>query len=134
MADPNVRFIRVNGRVIPIKSKDPSKAQLKKNYNKYGDGANQASRIDEKYEKKAKKGTGAHSAVAVAGLAGAYLGRKNKFAVAAGIGATFAAGIMAKRKQNQNRMKHEASRQREYVKTFGVDSEGNRPTKRRSAK
>lgn len=127
----DVRFIRVNGRVVPIKGKGgPSKAQRQKNYNKYGDGANQASRIDAKYDAKASKGTTAYGVASVAGL-GAALFAKNKFVKAGGAALALGAAALGHRKAKKQRSKVESSRQKEYVKTFGTDSDGNRPQKRK---
>lgn len=131
MAKPGVRFIRVNGRIVPIKDKSPSAAQMKKNYDKHGDGANQAARIDSKYEMKSQKGTGAYVVPSLAGIAGVGAGvmLKNKFLAGAGLGLALGSGIAANIKIKKNAKRLEKARQREYVRTFGMDSEGNKPSR-----
>lgn len=127
------RFIRVNGRIVPIKDKDPSKSKMKKNYKKYGDGANQASRIDAKYAAKKYNASGAAKAVgfgSAMAAGGALLTRGKtslKFALAAATGVV-AANVLA----NRAGKKYDVQREREYVRTFGMDSQGNRPKKNKS--
>ena len=127
MASNGVRFIRVNGRIVPIKEKDPTKKQLAKNYNKYGDGANQASRIDDKYNKKATKAGTAGGVVGAAGLIGAALGKNKKFKIAAaaiGVGGILYGNFKASRVKEKTAV----SREKEYIKAFGMTSAGVRPS------
>lgn len=136
MADPEVRFIRKNGRVIPIRSKDPSKGQMQKNYKKKGDGANQASIIEEKYEKKARKKGAAGGYVAAAGTLGALAGHvlKSKKTMLASAAIGIVGAIAGHRASSKQRQKDEGSRENSYVKAFGMGSEGQRPFKKRKKK
>jgi hypothetical protein len=141
MQDGKTRFIRVKGRVVPIKAKDakgPSAAQRKKNYSKYGDGANQASRIDQKYEKKAKKAGEKGGYAALAGGAGAFAAHKlgkgskaGKLGVAAGLGLAVAGIISGHVAAKRSREKNAVSREKDYVKAFGTTSDGSKPSKTR---
>lgn len=134
MADSGVRFIRVNGRVVPIKGKNangPSKAQASKNYKKYGDGANQAARIDAKYTKRAERKGFVGGVVGAAGLIGAVTLKSKKAAALSGLAglAGIIGGGMAQRGQWK---KDQASREKDYVKSFGMTSSGKRPSKNKS--
>lgn len=125
-----VRFIRVRGRVVPIKDKDPSAGTRSKNYKKYGDGGRQSSRIDDKYEKKARKGTMGYELAAVGGI-GTALFTKGKTAMIAG-GVGLAAAALGVLKYRKNAKKSAISKEREYVRTFGTDSNGKKPSKNKT--
>lgn len=129
------RFIRKNGKIIPIYAKDPSRAQMNKNYKKHGDGANQASRIDAKYEKRAvnnkrAKLTGAAAATAfIGGIAADVKGRPLLGASLFALG--LGAAIVGHRAQRKQRSKDAGKRENDYVRTFGTGSDGEKPFRKR---
>lgn len=128
--DKKVRFIRVNGRVVPIKDKDPSAAQRKKNYKKEGDGARQASNIEAKYAAKGYNTSKAAKALGFAGVAGVGYslltnGKKSAIGLGVGIASIVGSSIAAKR----NQKKYDVQKEREYVRKFGMTSEGKKPKK-----
>ena len=129
----NVRFIRKNGKVIPIKSKDPSRKTRERNYKKYGDGANQAARIDDKYRKKAQKGTGEFQVGAVAGILGGVgassLGKGKLSAALFALG--FGSAVAGKRAESRNMKKLQRRKEEDYVRSFGMSTEGQRPQRTR---
>jgi hypothetical protein len=132
-----VRFIKVKGRIVPIdanKYKGPSKAQKMKNYEKYGDGANQAARIDAKYAEKGFNTSKTAKAFTAVGLAGFGLGvlTKGKLS-AAGFGGGAASFIAASVAAKKNQKKYDVKREKEYIKTFGTTSDGNKPFKTKKA-
>jgi hypothetical protein len=123
-----VRFIRVNGRVVPIRDKDPSKAKQERNYKKRGDAANQAAHIDSKYAAKAFNSSPAARNFSIAGavgITGGVLAGGKKGLAAGGLGAlAVVAGAIAGKRAEKRFAK---AKEREYVRTFGVTSEGKRP-------
>lgn len=129
------RFIRKNGKVIPIKAKDPSKRQMDRNYRKYGDGANQAARIDAKYDRRASNAAKKEGLFAATGLGAAFgfahFG-KNKLAIASGAAGLVAAAL-GHRKQSKQRKRDMVAKENEYVATFGMGTEGRYPKKTRKA-
>jgi hypothetical protein len=132
-----VRFIRVNGRVVPIRDKDPSRAQMKKNYDKHGDGANQAAAIDAKYrrkhEKKVNRAALPGAIVGAAGVIGALKFKSSKSRIASGlVGAAAIAVSNIKSRSVKKSRSSEVSREREYVRKFGTTSDGSRPSKNKS--
>lgn len=126
-----VKFIRVNGRVVPIKDKGPTKKQIEKNYKKHGDGARQASAIDEKYNKKASKGVNGLAGAGVASAAAGYFVGGKKGMVLGALGA--AALLLANRKKRKNEKNLNYLKEKEYVRKLGMTSEGQRPSKNKSS-
>jgi hypothetical protein len=131
-----VRFIRVNGRVVPIKDKGPSKKKLKSNYARHGDAANQASRIDAKYEKKAQGGKAGLAFAATSGIAATYglIGTNSLKRKVAALGVASVAGIAGHIRQSRRKKKFAVAKEREYVRAFGVTSDGETPMRSSSRK
>jgi hypothetical protein len=123
----------VNGKVIPIKDKDPSSQQIKKNYKKFGDGANQSSRIESKYATKGFNTSKTAKFLSGAGalsMIGGFLtkGKKSGALFGAGFASVVGASIAGKK----NQKKYDVLKEKEYVRTFGTTSDGKRPSKNKT--
>lgn len=127
-----MKFIRKNGRIIPIDddAKKPSKKQMDKNYKKHGDGANQSAKIMQKYKDKAEKSVGfgvraMTGALALGTLASSLIPKKPNLAISGSLAlGTFASYAYGRNKINDNLKKNESNIESDHVRAFGVGSAG----------
>ena len=129
-----MRFIRKNGRIIPIKENGPSDKQKISNYKKHGDGANQASRIEHKINAKATdKKVIAAGFASIAGLLGSTIAadRGSVKGAIAGSALFLGASIYGHARKRKNLENLQTKKENEYVKAFGVGSDGEKIQEKR---